>query len=623
MTQAESSSSQNQNGEPGAQPSKEKIKKPRLPKLRKPKFAWIVVCCLVAAGTFVYAIIFSTEEKFYEDNDHGTKKAQSNTSTDIYYRKVVEKTYPVVVNNGLVLLGIILGHVIYCFCNIVEELRQFKRRYDRSFCKLFQQCMTGISWKSAIGVGIVDVIAVGLAKKFSFELGDLLYILGGIGVCPLISYLLNQNRQTGVDHSRHLEENMLHPAHTLAWGYYIHRLQKMLPVFIKRFCNSNTPVQDDQGSSEHSDRDTHPKKQLTSKKLILLVSQHYNKDVKLVDLDNRIKEITRIFEGGYEFPLYSLKHNGKEYQYVIQTVDEPLETLQSMCNSEGCKSVHEDQLEEQVKLLCKTLSEKLVKDGYHKNICTFVLITEVDSLQNGGLVKIIMSQIGEEKCESNTEKTPIQKRAQQTDEKPDVPCKSAIVNIDETEGCDNEEKSHTDGFFIPDDRDDDTSAFFGEDKGKTLKRDKNILNPKLPIPIKNKAKRLIQSKQYERVPLVPYPDKNANIETKNTQSTSSKEQEKEDGGETTSPPHRKGDEQPQPSPKNVVPLTSLDTSTLPLQPKNEERSDQLVEQDVECLNETEDDEICGAKSDLINGEGSQATFGTCPVDDKEMCPKEI
>jgi hypothetical protein len=155
-----------------------------------------------------------------------------------------------------------------------------------------------------------------------------------------------------------------------------------------------------------------------------------------------------------------------------------------------------------------------------------------------------MSQVGEEKCESNTEKTPIRTRAQQTDEKPDVSCKSAIVNMGETEGCDNEGKSHTDGFsiltfdrasaFFGDEDDDDASAFF------------------------------------------------------------------EDGGETTSPPHRKGDEQPQPTSKNVVPLTSIHTSTLSSQPKNGEYSDQLVEPDGDWLYKIGDDEICGAKSNNLS-----------------------
>ena len=204
---AQADLSENQNGGPGGQFATRL--QALLPKERKPKIFWFIACSIVATGTLLFAIVFNTEEMFHEDNDLCTKKMQSNIPMDTCYRKDEKKTYPVIVNLGLGLLGIVLGHVIYCLCNIIEELRQFERRYNRSISELFKKCMTGISWKSAIIVGIIVALGVGLAKGFSFELGDLLYVTGGIVVSPIVSYLLNLNLQTGVDRSRDLEENGL------------------------------------------------------------------------------------------------------------------------------------------------------------------------------------------------------------------------------------------------------------------------------------------------------------------------------------------------------------------------------------------------------------------------------
>ena len=614
MTQADPS--QHQNGESGGQTAKGHAKRLQalLPKERKPKIVWFIVCSLVAIGTLVYAIVFNTKEMFHEDNDLCTKKMQSNISMETCYRRVEKKTYPVIVNIGLGLLGIILGHFIYCLCNIVEELRQFEQRYNRSISELCKQCMTGISWKSAIAVGIIDVIGVGFAKGFSFKLGDLLYISGGIGVSPLISYLLNLNLQTGVDRSRDLEKNGLHPSYTLAWHYYTHHIKKILPIFVKRFSTSSTPVQDQEGSSEHTDRDKQPKIQLSSKKLIVLLSHDYKKDVKLVDLDNNITEITCISEGGYKFPLYNLKHGGKDYQYVIQYADKPLETLQSMCTSEGCKAVHEDQLEEQVKLLCKTLSEILMKDGYYRNMCTFVLITEVESLQNGGPVKIIMSYVEKEKCASMARNyAPTQVQPQETDDALDAPYKSTIVDIDieNTEGSTVKLQNNTGGgYFIPAD-DQDVDPFFKEKDGKP-KREKDLVNPKLQI-IKNRGKKCNSSDQRERIRLVSPPDKNVKMMNNREQSSPifSKEQAT---GMTEPPVSEKRSKQSKPTHNNAIPIT--------LQPENRTLGGQFLDEVVKCPNEREDVEVFGAKFDLTDEKGRQATFSLGAGDSKETCHKK-
>ncbi len=487
--QARSTSSQNQDIEPGRKTSKSNVKREPIPKRRKPKIVWIILCSSVAIVTIVYAFIDNnTKVEFHADNDLCTKKAQGNTTTDTCYRRVEKKTYPVLANIGLGLLGLILAPIIYCLCNFVEELRQLKSRYNRNICRLFKKCFTGILWKPVIIVGIIDVIAVGFAKQWSFERGNFLYISGGIGLSPLVSYLLNLNALTEVDHSRFLEEGGLHPAYTLAWNYTCY-LEKIFPIFIQHFSNSNTPVQDQQGSNEHLHRDAQPKIRLSSRKLILLFSHNYEKEVKLVDLDNHISELTDVCKGGYKFPIYGLKYNGREYQYVIQFAKEPLETIKRMCDSEECKPVHNDQLEDQVKLLYRTLSEILKNKGFYRNLCTLVLITGVESLENGGLVKVIMSYIREDVRASNTESPGTNSamiQAQETDDTSelslaDVFRSSTTVNINDVEG-----KVQ----FNRHDDQDEISALFGEEKERKLKRDKGPqYGPQLQSKRKSRAKK--------------------------------------------------------------------------------------------------------------------------------------
>ena len=619
--QAKSTSSLNQDGEPGRKTSKGNIKREPIPKRRKPKIVWIILCSLVAIGTIVYAMIYNnTEVEFHADNDICIKKVQSNTSTDTCYRMVEKKTYPVLANIGLGLLGMILGQIIYCLCNIVEELRQFKSRYNRNICRLFKQCFTGISWKAVIIVGVLDAMGVAGLKQFSFELGDLLYVLGGIGLSPLVSYLLNLNALTEVDHSRFLEEGGLYPAYTLAWDYTCY-LEKFLPIFIQHFSNSNTPVQDQQGSNEHLHRDAQPKIRLSSRKLILLFSHNYEKEVKLVDLDNHISKLTDVCEGGYKFPIYGLKYNGREYQYVIQFAKEPLETIQRMCDSEECKPVHNDQLEDQVKLLYRTLSEILKNKGFYRNMCTLVLITGVESLENGGLVKVIMSYIGEDECVSNTNSPGTNSaiiQAQETDDTSELnladgPCRSTTVNIDDIEGK-VQFNRHDHGYFIP-----ENSALFGDETERRV----DLLDPKLQFR-RNRAKKSNPNEMHEMTALIhDDPDRMKKNNRKQRTPMLSKEQANENGREiSTSPPvFSKRHEQQQPT-YNRIPPTSINTPTLPSdlsgEPKNQD-------EDVHCPNKSEERHTCDdnqPRCDSSDGMGNQATCSLRIVNGKEICPKE-
>jgi hypothetical protein len=102
-------------------------------------------------------------------------------------------------------------------------------------------CFSGISWPAVIVIFLVGAISLVLAGKTSFKLGDLVYILGGIGVGPLVTHLLNLNTQSEVDVSRLLEEKRLYPAYTIAWNYHFQYLKKALPIFNECFSESNIP----------------------------------------------------------------------------------------------------------------------------------------------------------------------------------------------------------------------------------------------------------------------------------------------------------------------------------------------------------------------------------------------
>jgi hypothetical protein len=311
---------------------------------------------------------------------------------------------------------------------------------------LFKQCFSGISWKPVIAVVLIDVIPCALAKKSSFELEDVISILSGISVGPLVAYLLKLNAQSDVDLSRLLEGKGLHPAYTLAWNYYINYLEKALPVFSRSFSDSNSPVQS-RGSNECSDRDTQPKTQLSSKKLILLFSDNYKKEVELVDLDNHISKISDRCVSGYKFPVYGLKYNGNEYKYVILYAEEPLESIKRIRDFERSKLVHVDQVKDQVKLLYRTLvSEILIKDDYCRSKCIPVLMSAAHSLENGGLVEQIMYYVRTEECGSNAKEhtkshaPPVKtERPHETDDTSepnlaDWPSSSHVVDIDHAKG---------------------------------------------------------------------------------------------------------------------------------------------------------------------------------------------
>ncbi|CAB4030998.1 Hypothetical predicted protein, partial [Paramuricea clavata] len=267
----------------------------------------------------------------------------------ITYGYIVNKE--LLVNFGFALLGVVLASIFRCLCNFLEELFQvIKSRNDYNISELFTNSFSGIQWKPVIPVVIIAAIPCALAKNSSFNLEDAILILSGIGVVPLIAYLLKLNAQSD-------------PAYTLAFNYNITYLEKALPIFSTSFCDGE--------------------------KLILLFWINYNKGTPLSVVDSNITKITdNDGHNGY-FTVYKLKYHGIEYRRVIHFAEEPLETLKRMCGHS--KELRADQLDHQVQSLHKHLSKILTKDQCFGNKCIPILISKYKSLENGGLVEQIMS----------------------------------------------------------------------------------------------------------------------------------------------------------------------------------------------------------------------------------------
>ena len=377
-----------------------------IPKKRKPRWASIVICLLTATGIIAYGFIKKTVLHYKEVNDLSPNllKAIKN-GTILIYTKEEKETYPVLFNLGLGLLAIILGTFVDRLSLVVEELGQFRRRYKRNILKVLKSCLSGISWPAIIVIVVLGSISLFLARNTSFKLGDLIYILGGIGVGPLITHLLNLNTQSDADVSRLVEEKRLYSAYTIAWNYYFHNLRKVLQVFNESFADMNTSVLD----QETDEEDAQPIIQLSWKKLILLIPHDCKTKDNLAEVDSHIRKITDISKDGLNLPVYGLTSNDTEHRYVILYAKEPLETLKEMSITERIKAVHEKDCENQVMLLYRTLVYDILEtplDDACNDMCLVVPIKAENTsrLQNGGLVKLIMSKVRTEKSASRTGK---------------------------------------------------------------------------------------------------------------------------------------------------------------------------------------------------------------------------
>ncbi len=486
MVGDEPCSSQNHDSEPVHQTLQDKIKTTWISilKERKPKIAWITLCFLIALGTVAYGFLFDNMEvEFSADEDLCTKMARSNISTETCYRRAEKETYPTIVNLCLGLLGIVLGQIIYCICNIVDELRQFERRYEKNISKLLKKCLIpGIAWKAVFLVGLLDFLAVTWMRKGSYKRGDIWYVLGSIGFSPLISYLLNLNAQTEVDRSRRNEKEGLYPGYIVAWYYYFRYLKKALKAFDECFSDSNTPAQENREND--SDVDVQPKMRLDLKKLILLFSHNCKTYDNLRDVDNCIKKIGNKLKNGYNFPVYGLTRDGNEETCVILYAKEPLKALAKMCRDKDCKAVHANERQEQVKLLYSELSKILIdhSEDLGNDECVLVLTVEdkKSSFNNGGLTELIMSKVRANECASKPEKpdgitklaTPTcrPRKKMETGMPRETSCSSTIVDIPKKWGD-----------YIPVDSADENSALRKRDKD--FQKTKHIPKTTHEVPV--------------------------------------------------------------------------------------------------------------------------------------------
>ncbi|XP_028392972.1 stimulator of interferon genes protein-like [Dendronephthya gigantea] len=345
-----------------------------------------VVYVFIAIWMVTYAFIEKKEVKFLADNDLCNRIAKNETPTKTCYRREEKETYPVFISLGLGLLGILLAPLVRCLCEFIEQLLHLQMRNRKSVFGLFKSCFSVVPWRAVGVVFVIDFIFCMIGRK-SFQTGDFMFIFGGIGVYPLVAYLLKLDGQSKVDLARSLEEKGLYPAYTIAWYYYLNYLRNAVPIFRRYFCSKETP----NGISH-----------LDFKKLIVLFPHNATKK-PLFEIDNSLKKIGGFSQGGYNFPVYEFTSHGKQYKCVIVCADEPIQSLQQMCSHEGVKCIHEDDLREQVDLLYQTLeNEVLHRDEECRNNCIFISI-ETENMVNGWLTEQIMQNI--RKIESETEHT--------------------------------------------------------------------------------------------------------------------------------------------------------------------------------------------------------------------------
>ena len=390
---AEENSKQNEN-----QTSKDGPDRKPIPTKRKPRIVSIIICFAAASGIIAYGFKEKTAFEYNAVHDLSAIKLEKikNGTIKIYTREEKD-SYPVLFNLGLGLLALILGTVVDRLSLVCEEMFQFRSRYENDILEVLKSCFSGVSWLAVLVVFAVGAISVIVARKNSLHLGHWMYILGGIGVGPLITHLLNLNTLCDVDISRFLEEKKLHPANILAWSYYFNSLKGTIATFNELFCNSDIPVQ----IQSTTDETAQTKVQLSSDKLILLISHNCRTKQDLSECDSHIRKIGEKRRDGHTFPVYGFTSNGTEHKYVALFAEEPLETLREMGKYERIKAIPEKERKYQAELLYKTLVWDILKDPLSEQCCDKCILVPIIaenaiSLQNGGLVTLIMAKVRED-----------------------------------------------------------------------------------------------------------------------------------------------------------------------------------------------------------------------------------
>jgi hypothetical protein len=359
-------------------------------KKRKRRVTSFIICFMTAAGIIAYAsLVETTVIHYHADNDNSTITLKTGTIT--CYTRKEKTTYPVFFNLGLGLMGIILGTVDDRLSLFIEELFQLQTRYNGEYSKAFKACFNGISWYAVAVVFAFVVISCYVGRKTPYKLADIIFILGGIGVGPLIIHLLNLNTESDVDVSRMLEEKQMYPGYTLAWSYYFNHLKPAVEIL-------NDPKKNLKSTT--SDARQEGMKLSLNKLLLLLPPSTDIADIDtLISKDETIENISvNNDQNPYTFPLYWFKEHGKKY-YTMKCVKEPIVALREMRGSSDVHFVTDETYNDEVKRFYGTLCEILNNpnfDGYTKKglvVPIAVKPGEDEYLKDGGLAKFIIAKL--------------------------------------------------------------------------------------------------------------------------------------------------------------------------------------------------------------------------------------
>jgi hypothetical protein len=370
------------------------------PPKRKPRVTSSIVCLLAAVGIFFYAGYIDTTVIEYQRDDH-INSSFILSKVKICYTRNEKKTYPIFFNLGVGLFGIILGTVVDRSCMFFEELFQLRKRYDGKRWKACKACFSGICWKAVGIVTGVLIFSAYFGRKTPYETIDVIYILGGIGVGPLVIYLLNLNSTTEVHVSRVLEKVEMSPGYTLAWSYYFSYLKPELQKF-------HAAILKVQRNKKSLPKET---KKLSFNKLLLLLPPRT--DLTSIDIltsydDTIIKHPpASTSENPYPFPIYHLSDSLENKYLAMICVKQPVIVLRAMRHR--AKSFTEDSWKEEIKRFYAKLSEILQNAPNDEcSMMSVVVPIEVASgdrehLRNGQLSNIIMRKTKEYMKESKSQ----------------------------------------------------------------------------------------------------------------------------------------------------------------------------------------------------------------------------
>ena len=374
----------------------------------------------------------------YQTHNNCTVMLGRNKKIVTCYTRNEKVTYPVFFNLGFGLLGIILGTFIDRFTLFLEECCcQQNSRCNESCWNVFKACFSGVYWPGVFLVLVLVLVVCLVGRRTSFTLADIIYILGGIGVAPLVTHLLNLNTQSEVNVSRILEEREMYPGYTLAWSYYFSHLKPSVQKFTRAIT--------DRQCSDRSSASEGNSKELSLDKLILLLPPSTDlTDIDvLISYDKLIKKLNSD-ETSYPFPVYQLSEN--KY-YAMECVKEPIVALREMKESGQVKFVTRDtyeyELERFRETLCAILENPPNDECAMKGVVVPITIKTGDNtkLKNGELSKIILekvntvSEAGETPCNNdgqdveagNSEESPLLRRSNETSH-PSTPGTISTVN---------------------------------------------------------------------------------------------------------------------------------------------------------------------------------------------------